>query len=89
VVELRSFDMVPEAMKGYLCVISAHPSPSDITMGELFSIACCMTVAGQKQRPTISFLLNVSTSTTRKSMPSPAVMRVCCVSLPVLYNAAN
>jgi hypothetical protein len=59
-------------------------------MGELFFIACCMTVAGQKQRPTISFLLNVSTSITRKLMPSPAVMRVCCVSrLPVLYNAAN
>ena len=49
----------------------AHSSPRDITMGALLSIACCMTVAGQKQRPTTSLRLNVSTSTTRKLTPSP------------------
>ena len=66
--ELRLLDMVLEAIER---AISAHSSPRDITMGVLLSIACCMTVAGQKQRPTTSLRLNVSTSTTRKLTPSP------------------
>ena len=73
--ELRSFDMVLETR-----AITAHPSPRDITMGVLLFIACCMTFAEQKQRPTTSLRLNVSTSTTRKLTPSPAVVMVCCVS---------
>ena len=42
-------------------------------MGVLLFIACRMAVAEQKQRPTTSFLLNVSTSTIRKLTPSPAI----------------
>ena len=75
--ELRLFDMAPEALYR---ASSAHPSPRDITMGVLLFIACCMTFAEQKQRPTTSLRLNVSTSTTRKLTPSPAVVMVCCVS---------
>ena len=79
--ELRSLDMAPEAL--YYRAISAHSSPRDITMGVLLSIASSMSVAGQKQRPTTSFSLNVSTSTTRKLKPSPA-------DAVLLYNdAAN
>ena len=62
---LRLFAMVPEA---------AYPSPKDITMGVLLFIACFISFAEQKQRPTTSLRLNVSTSMTRKLTPSPAVV---------------
>jgi len=55
----------------YRATLRAHPSPRDITIGVLLSIASRMRAAGQKQRPTTSLRLNVSTSTTRKLMPSP------------------
>ncbi len=66
---LRLFDMVPETTSS-----TAYPSPKDITMGVLLFIACFISFAEQKQRPTTSLRLNVSTSMTRKLTPSPAVV---------------